>query len=45
VTVLKGSTLVPDLVFVVTALAYVGFGIVRPALDALRRTQRPDLPN
>ena len=34
--VLESSTLVPNLVFVVVALAYLGLGIVWPAIDAAR---------
>jgi Na+/melibiose symporter-like transporter len=36
VVVLESSTLVPDLIFVVVALAYLGLGIVWPAIDAAR---------
>jgi Na+/melibiose symporter-like transporter len=37
VTVLESSTLVPNLVFVIVALAYVGLTIAWPAVDAARR--------
>jgi Na+/melibiose symporter-like transporter len=37
VPVLQTSTLVPDLVFVVLALAYLVLGVIWPAIDAARQ--------